>query len=169
MPMTQESFSPSAPASMDIFSNGQGAVCTKWLVKVLYSPFGICSGEKLRRCAAHTRSFFKTPCFRQAPKGDFLSPLRYVPDRTRSGFFPFFRHCFPPELRGPYTHALTFFRRRLFPMLFDCSDIDLLRLTGFLKNLPTGREGKYSLRLLTPSVLGPVSYTHLTLPTKLEV
>ena len=41
-------------------------------------------------------------------------------------------------------------------MLFDCSDIDLLRLTGFLKNLPIGQEEKYSLRLLTPSVLGPL-------------
>ncbi len=41
-------------------------------------------------------------------------------------------------------------------MLFDCSDIDLLRLTGFLKNLPTGQEQRYSLRLLTPSVLGPL-------------
>lgn len=41
-------------------------------------------------------------------------------------------------------------------MLFDGSDIDLLRLTGFLKNLPTGQEEKYSLRLLTPSVLGPL-------------
>ena len=41
-------------------------------------------------------------------------------------------------------------------MLFDCLDIDLLRLTGFLKNLPIGQEEKYSLRLLTPSVLGPL-------------
>ena len=41
-------------------------------------------------------------------------------------------------------------------MLFDGSDIDLLRLTGFLKNLPIGQEEKYSLRLLTPSVLGPL-------------
>lgn len=39
-------------------------------------------------------------------------------------------------------------------MLFDCLDIDLLRLTGFLKNLPIGQEKKYSLRLLTPSVIG---------------
>ena len=49
-------------------------------------------------------------------------------------------------------------------MLFDCSDIDLLRLTGFLKNLPTGQEKKYSLRLLTPSVLGPLQeYSYLGL------
>ena len=41
-------------------------------------------------------------------------------------------------------------------MLFDCSDIDLLRLTGFLKNLPLGQEGWYSLRLLTPAVISPL-------------
>ena len=41
-------------------------------------------------------------------------------------------------------------------MLFDCSDVDLLRLAGFLKNLPVGQEEKYSLRLLIPSVLGPL-------------
>ena len=41
-------------------------------------------------------------------------------------------------------------------MLFDCSDVDLLRLAGFLKNLPAGQEEKYSLRLLIPSVLGPL-------------
>lgn len=41
-------------------------------------------------------------------------------------------------------------------MVFDCSDIDLLRLTGFLKNLPLGQEEKYSLRLLTPAVLRPL-------------
>lgn len=41
-------------------------------------------------------------------------------------------------------------------MLFDCSDIDLLRLTGFLKNLPTGQEQRYFLRLLTPAVISPL-------------
>lgn len=41
-------------------------------------------------------------------------------------------------------------------MLFDCSDIDLLRLTGFLKNLPVGQEQNYSLRLLTPAVIRPL-------------
>jgi len=41
-------------------------------------------------------------------------------------------------------------------VVFDCSDIDLLRLTGFLKNLPLGQEEKYALRLLTPSVLHPL-------------
>lgn len=41
-------------------------------------------------------------------------------------------------------------------MLFDCSDIDLLRLTGFLKNLPVGQEQRYSLRLLTPAVISPL-------------
>ena len=41
-------------------------------------------------------------------------------------------------------------------MLFDCSDIDLLRLTGFLKNLPVGQEQRYSLRLFTPAVISPL-------------
>jgi hypothetical protein len=65
-PTTPESFSPSAPASMDIFCNGQGAVCAKRLAERFHGSLKSHFGEKMRRYAAHARSFFKTPCFWRA-------------------------------------------------------------------------------------------------------
>ena len=41
-------------------------------------------------------------------------------------------------------------------MLMDCSDVDLLRLIGFVKNLPAGQEQVYSLKLFTPAVVRPL-------------
>jgi len=115
--------------------------------------------DPMKNCAGvpHTSAVFsKHPVFTRLFEGIFLPLLRDVSGRMGSGFPQPFWLTPPPKLRGPYTHALTFSEGGCFSVLFDGSDIDLLRLTGFLKNLPIGQEEKYSLRLLTPSVLGPL-------------
>ena len=115
--------------------------------------------DPMKNCAGvpHTSAVFsKHPVFTRLFEGIFLPLLRDVSDRMKSGLSGFFQLSAFSKLRGPYAHALTFSKGGCFSMLFDCSDIDLLRLTGFLKNLPIGQEEKYSLRLLTPSVLGPL-------------
>ena len=129
-------------------------MCTKWPVKRLYSPSGICFDEKLRRCAAPARSFFRSPCFGRACKQDFFFLSAGCARPHRKQLLPLLSMQFLAQTAGTIYTRPHFLQRRFFSVLFDCSDIDLLRLTGFLKNLPVGQEGRYlQLYKITPEEL----------------